>query len=92
MVKNSKGFRSRSRRAYLIKERFGITRYLQEFEVGDIVHIDPYSQSQSGLPHKKYRGKTGKIIGKRGNAYLVSIGETTLIVNPEHLRKFNPKV
>lgn len=87
MVKKSKGFRSRTRRAFKLKERKGITIYLQEFKIGERVCIVPYSQSQKGMPHKLYKGKVGEIIEKRGNAYLVKVGEKIIISNPEHLRK-----
>ncbi|MCS7123190.1 MAG: 50S ribosomal protein L21e [Candidatus Aenigmarchaeota archaeon] len=87
MVKKSKGFRSRTRKAFKIKEKKGITIYLQDFKIGEKVSIVPYSQSQNAIPHKLYRGKIGEIVGKRGKAYIVRIGNKTIFSYPEHLRK-----
>lgn len=45
------------------------------------------------MPHRRYQGKVGKIIGKRGRAYLVSVTlgdkEKVIIVRPEHLVSFS---
>lgn len=87
MVKKSRGFRSRTRRSFKLKEKYNITKYLQEFEIGDRVVIEPYSHSQSGLPHKRYRGKVGIIEGKRGKAYIIKVDGKIIITKPEHLKK-----
>jgi len=43
------------------------------------------------MPHPKFHGLTGTIVGKRGNSYLVKIRdkkkEKIIISRPEHLRK-----
>ncbi|RLG22437.1 50S ribosomal protein L21e [Methanosarcinales archaeon] len=66
-----------------------ITRALQEFEVGDRVHIKIDPSVHKGAPHPRFHGRTGEVIGQRGRAYLLKIrdGNTykTVISLPEHL-------
>ena len=40
---------------------------ISSFKVGQMVCIDPQSK-YSGMPHPRYRGKTGIITETRGNA------------------------
>ncbi|MEM2817823.1 MAG: hypothetical protein QXN39_05010 [Archaeoglobaceae archaeon] len=46
--------------------------------------------SQKGMPHPRYHGRSGVVVGQRGRAYLVQIRDggkiKTLISRPEHLR------
>ena len=66
-----------------------ISRAVQEFADGDIVNIDLDPGIQNGMPHHKFQGKTGKVTGQRGRAYLVEVRDGGLmkevIVLPEHL-------
>lgn len=66
-----------------------ITRAVQEFSGGDIVNIDIDAGIQDGMPHPKFQGKTGKVVGQRGRAYIVEVKDGRLmkevIVLPEHL-------
>jgi large subunit ribosomal protein L21e len=66
-------------------------KLLKEFEVGDKVVIDVEPSVRRGMPHRRYQGKVGVVMGKRGEAYLVDIkigGKTKhLIVLPAHLKK-----
>jgi len=66
-----------------------ITRAIQQFTEGDLVNIDLDPSIQKGMPHHKFHGKTGKVVGQRGRAYLVGVrdGNSTkeVIVLPEHL-------
>jgi large subunit ribosomal protein L21e len=89
----SHGFRFKSGRKLRkrVRERgLRIRRVLQEFEVGQTVHIEIDSAVQKGMPHPRFHGRTGKVIGQRGRAYLVQIRDggkyKTLIVRPEHLK------
>lgn len=69
--------------------RLTVAGLVSAFSVGQQVSIDPQSK-YSGMPHPRYRGRTGKIVGKRGKAYLVLItdmnAEKELCVPPVHLR------
>lgn len=66
-----------------------ISRAIQEYTEGDMVNIDIDPSIHKGMPHHKFHGKTGKIIGRRGRAYLVEVRDGKLmkevIVLPEHL-------
>ncbi len=66
-----------------------ISRAVQEFVKGDMVNIDLDPSIQNGMPHHKFHGKTGKVAGQRGRAYIVEVHDCRLmkevIVLPEHL-------
>ncbi len=66
-------------------------KYLREFDVGDKVVIDVEPSERRGMPHRRYQGKVGVVVGKRGHAYLVDVklGNKVkhLIVLPVHLKK-----
>lgn len=86
----AKGSKSRQK-LKLGYHRKGISIFFKEFKEGDRVIIDIYPASQEGMPHHRFQGKVGEIIGKRGRCYLVKVKdvfrEKTLIVAPQHLRK-----
>jgi len=73
--------------------RSPVTRALEQYEVGEKANIVIDSSFHKGQPHVRFHGKTGEVIGRRGDAYLLSIREKgkekTAIVRPEHLRKPN---
>ncbi|MBN3037141.1 MAG: 50S ribosomal protein L21e [Candidatus Diapherotrites archaeon] len=76
-MKNSHGKMNRMTRKLKKSHRdTGIqpmTRYLREFKEGDIVHVNIVASEPSGMPHPKYQGKTGKIVGREKNTYIVKI-------------------
>jgi len=89
----SHGFRFKSRKKLRKKIRekgIKISRALQTFDVGDRVHIDIDPAVHKGMPHPRFQGRTGVVLGKRGRAYLVRVLDRksykTLIVRPEHLK------
>jgi large subunit ribosomal protein L21e len=92
MVKKSRGFRTGSRRKLMQKTavRPAITKFLQEFRKNQRVVILPEPSSSAGMPHPRFKGKNGKIIGKRGKSYIVEILDGNmvkkLICRPEHLK------
>jgi len=65
------------------------TKALQQFEVGANVSINIDPSVHKGMPHIRFQGRTGKIEGMQGNAYLVGVTvgnkHKTLVVLPEHL-------
>jgi large subunit ribosomal protein L21e len=95
MVVRSRGSRSktRSKMRKHVRERstVPITRAMQTFKEGEMVHVVIDSAYQKGIPHPKWHGKTGKVVGSRGRAYLVNIkdqkSEKTIIAYPVHLKK-----
>ncbi len=62
---------------------------LRKYALGDKVAVILEPSVQRGRPHRRFHGKTGTIIGKRGRSYLVSLkdmGREKLIISrPEHL-------
>lgn len=72
-----------------------MVKAIQEFEEGQMVHIDIDPSIQKGMPNAKFQGSTGKVLGQRGRAYLlqVRIGNAMkeVISLPNHLKpqKYN---
>ena len=71
MVRKSMGPRRRSRNIKS-KRKLTINDWMKEMEVGQRVHID-IKPSVHPVPHRRYRGKTGTIVEKRGGAYVVEV-------------------
>lgn len=90
-MKGSKGYRRRSRR-FRVKARdhgkISIRRYLQKFKEGDTVSISIDSHYRN-IPHPRFQGKTGNVVGKQGRAYYIKIRNgrinKKILVTPEHL-------
>ena len=93
-MQRSRGFKSKSRRKLTKVQREGrtnpITKRLQKFEDGDLVHIIIDPSIQKGQPHPRFHGKTGTIVGQKGKAYLVALKDGNkpkeLIIRPDHLK------
>ncbi len=91
----SKGPRRKSRSVLTkrVRERgkLGLSRLLAEYDVGEkvIINIDP--GVHRGMPHKRFQGKVGTVVEKRGKAYILDIPQRKtsklVIAGPEHLRK-----
>lgn len=95
MVKcKHKGPRAKSRKPLTKKVREkgtpNINKILTEFEVGQKVHVKPDSSMTSGLPHRRFFGKTGQIKRKQGNCYVVELKDMAknkeVIIHPVHLK------
>jgi len=95
-MRKSKGYLARTRRL-LKKEprekgKLRISKLLHAYEPGNrvVIKIDP--SIHKGMPHKRYHGRIGKVIDRRGRSYIVSVtqGETIkeIIVRPEHLEPY----
>lgn len=67
-----------------------LSRYFQEFKQGDIVNVVKEHSVQPKFP-KSLQGRSGIVIGKRGNCYIVTIKdlnkEKTYIIHPVHLKR-----
>ncbi len=95
-MKKSKGFRSRTRLLLKKKPRekgkISLSKLLHQYQSGDRVVIKIEPSIQKGMPHKRYHGKVGTVIEKRGRSYVVSVtqGKTVkeIIVRPEHLEPY----
>jgi large subunit ribosomal protein L21e len=95
LVKAPKGYRHRTRKLLKksVRERGSVpplSLIMIDYKVGERVHIVINPSIHSGMPHRRYHGKTGVVIGKRGRCYIVSVmlgdREKVLFVRPEHLR------
>ena len=94
MVKASHGARHRTRSKLRKKQRtkgmLSISRLLQKFEVGDKVLIKPEPSVQKGMPFKRFFGKHGCVVEKRGESYVVEVkdgrAKKRVICRPVHLR------
>jgi large subunit ribosomal protein L21e len=92
MVKKSSGFRAKTR--HKLRQKSGyrppITKFIQEFKKGQCVVFVPEPSSHKGMPHLRFKGKTGKIIDKRGNSYIIEFIDGNkrkiIISRPEHLK------
>ena len=92
-MRGSKGYQTGTRRLFTKKVRergkLGISKLLQEYLPGGKVTIKIDSSVQKGMPHRRFHGKTGTIIEKRGRSYVVSVSQgdamREIIVRPEHL-------
>lgn len=95
-MKKSKGYRSKTRRLLKKKPRekgkIRLGKLLCEYQPGNsvVIKIDP--SVQKGMPHRRYHGKVGTIVGKRGRSYVVSVTQgdavKEIIVRPEHLEPY----
>lgn len=99
MVKPSKGFRHRTRKVLRknIREKGAIpplSLLMIEYKPGDKVYIVPNPAIHEGMPHRRYIGKVGTVIGRRGRAYIVEVylgnKRKEIIIVPEHLRPAQP--
>lgn len=65
------------------------TMMMKRYSVGQLVRIAPQSRYE-GMPHPRYRGKTGAVIEERGRAYVVQIQDGNsakpLVVPSVHLK------
>ena len=89
----SKGFRRKSRKLLRKKGNEGFIRKLLEnmnLKRGDSVVIKINPAFHRGMPHRRFHGKIGVVIGKRGRAFEIKVGkenkERKLIIRPEHLQ------
>ncbi|MCW4006608.1 MAG: 50S ribosomal protein L21e [Candidatus Bathyarchaeota archaeon] len=95
-MKKSKGYCAGTRRLmtkhFREKGKPKLTKYLEEHQVGAniIIKIDP--SQQKSLPHKRFHGKIGKILEKRGRGYVVSVPQgdalRKVIVRCEHIEAY----
>ncbi len=92
-MRKSKGYRAKTRSLLKKKQRekgkTGLRKILREYSSGEKVVVKIDSGIHKGMPHRRYHGRTGVIVKKRGQAYIVNVtqGDATkqIIVRPEHL-------
>jgi len=83
--------RSKLRKNVSERGRISIKRFLQEFKINEKVNLTADPAYQKGMYYPRFHGKTGKITGKQGKCYYVSIKdgskEKIIIVHPIHLKR-----
>jgi len=66
-----------------------VVRAIQEFDKGAMVHVIIDPSIHKGMPHPRFHGKTGEVVGTRGRAFVLKVTDgnatKTLITLPEHL-------
>ncbi len=86
-----RGTRQKLRKRKRDRGKVPVTKFLQKFEIGDRVLIKPEPSYHKGLPHQRFIGKTGIVVGVRGRSYIVEIKEgnktKTLFIPPVHLMR-----
>ena len=95
-MRGSKGYysgtRSLLRKPTREKGKPNIGKLLQEYAVGSQVIIKMDSSVQKSMPHKRFHGKIGTVMEKRGRGYVVSVPQGNsvkeIIVRSEHLEPY----
>ena len=71
-----------------------LSRYFQNLKEGDSVAVIKEVSVNSSFPNR-LQGKTGRVVERRGRAYVVKImdqnKEKTFIIEPIHLKKISIK-
>ncbi|WP_299331811.1 50S ribosomal protein L21e [Haloplanus sp.] len=65
-------------------------RAIQEYDVGQKVHLTLDPSVTEGRFHPRFNGHTGTVVGMQGNAFKIEINdggkEKTIIARPAHLK------
>ena len=99
-MKHSKGPRAGTRKLFSKKPKERglppMSVILYQYKIGEkvVIKIDP--SVHKGMPFKRFHGKVGTIIEKRGRAYVVLVRDggkmKKVIARPEHLRPVEAKL
>jgi large subunit ribosomal protein L21e len=95
-MRGSKGYysgtRSLLKKPTRAKGKPQIGKLLQEYSSGSQVIIKMDSSVQKSMPHKRFHGKIGTVVEKRGRGYVVRVpqGEAIkeIIVRSQHLEPY----
>lgn len=95
-MRKSRGYRRSTRqistKASRDKGRPRLGKLLLVYEVGSQVIVKIDSSVQKSLPHRRFHGKIGTVMAKRGRGYVVSVPQgdavKEIIVRSEHLEPY----
>lgn len=95
MVDRVGGFRRNTRykmrKNVSLRGKISLRRFLQSFEVGDVVRLAAEPAYQKGMYHPRFYGRVGVIHKKVGSCYEVKFNdlskEKIAVVHPVHLAK-----
>jgi large subunit ribosomal protein L21e len=86
------GTRSLMRKAVRDKGKPKLTKFLYDYAIGASVIIKIDSAQQKSLPHRRFHGKIGTVIDKRGRGYVVKVAQGNsvreIITRTEHLEPY----
>jgi large subunit ribosomal protein L21e len=86
------GTRSLARKPVREKGKPKLTKFLYEYENGASVIIKIDSAQQKALPHRRFHGKIGQVIEKRGRGYVIRVAQGNaikdIILRTEHLEPY----
>jgi large subunit ribosomal protein L21e len=97
-MSTSNGKRRRTRKKFSHKPDFrpAITKFLTQYSEGQQVVIMQEPSSHKGMPFRRFKGRIGYIVGRRGKVYIVEIQDGNsvkrVISRPEHLKMINRRV
>jgi len=70
-----------------------LRKILQSYGEGDKVVVNIDSSVHKGMPHRRFHGRVGVVMSKRGRSYVVHVtqGDATkeIIIRPEHLTPYS---
>jgi len=100
MGRKAKGFQHKSRSLLTRKPRergkTSLAKILHVYEDGEKVLVKINPSVHKGMPHRRFHGKIGVIVTRRGRSYVIHVpqGDATkeIIVRPEHLTPFSSGV
>ena len=94
-MKRVGGFRRKTR--YKLKQsvsnkgKLPVTKFLQEFNIGDRVVLKAEPSYQGGMFFLRFQGRVGEVVKKQGNCYLVAIKDgkkaKECLTHPVHLQR-----
>ncbi len=95
-MRKSKGYRSRTRRLLTKPPRrrgmASLGSLLHDYEEGETVSISINPSVHKGMPHRRFHGRMGTILEKRGRAYVVALKDGGLVKKiialPDHITPY----
>lgn len=89
MVVKSYGKKRGTRNKLTLREIITVNTFLEKFKEGEKVNVK--LSTNNNIPHPRFHGKTGVVLGKRGRAYIIQLRDKNkvkqIIARPEHLRR-----
>ncbi len=96
-MRHSSGLRAGTRQVLKKKPRqrgmFPLSKIMYQYRIGEKIIIDIEPSVHKGMPHPRFNGRIGEVIGRQGRAYIVKIKDgkkfKQIIARAEHLRPLN---
>ncbi len=68
-----------------------ITHFLRSFDEGEKVVIDIDPSQHNGMPHHRFQGLVGTVLGMQGDSYVIDLKvgsvHKKIIASPVHIKK-----